>query len=147
MAQANSVRSSSRQLITGGSANQSTNLQAVRVNPIDRRHFIGRSDARVITGTDEAPPLRRWRENRGHVEPEDLSNGRWYGVDTGPVPFSPNFGALFYAAAVFFLGRLPKYILLILLRFLGRNKRLRFGALDKLSSNQQVQSMPQERLK
>ena len=147
MAQADSVPSSTRQLITGESANQSTNLPAVRVKPIDRRHFIGRSDARVITGAGEAPPLRLWPENRGYVEPEDLSNGRWYGVNTGQVPFGPNIGALFYATAVFLLGCLPRHILLILLRFLNRNKRLRFGALDKAPSNQLVQSRPQERLK
>jgi hypothetical protein len=50
MAQADSVRSSSRQLITGESANQSTslpaiNLPAVSVQPVDRRFFIGGSDA------------------------------------------------------------------------------------------------------
>jgi hypothetical protein len=145
MAQADSVPSSTRQLITGESANQSTNLPAIRVKPIDRHHFIGRSDARVITGTNEAPPLRR--ENRGYVEPKDPSNGRWYGVDTGQVPFGPDIGGLFYATAVFLLGCLPRNILLILLRFLNRNERLRFGALDKASSNQLVQSRPQERLK
>jgi hypothetical protein len=98
-------------------------------------------------GTDAAPPLWLSREKRGDVEPEDLSNGRWCGVDTGQVPFGPNIGALFYATAVFLLGWLPRNILLILLRFLNRNKRLRFGALDKVSSNQLVQSRPQERLK
>jgi hypothetical protein len=133
--------------MTGESANQSTNLPAVRVKPIDRRHFIGGSNACVITRIDEAPSFRLWRENRGDVEPEALSNGRWYGVDTGQVPFGPNIGALFYATAVFLLGCLPRNILLILLRFLSRNKSLRFGALDKVSSNQLVQSRPQERLK
>jgi hypothetical protein len=62
MAQADSVPSSTRQLITGESANQSTNLRAlnlpaVRVKPVDRRYFISGSDARVIMGTDEAPLL------------------------------------------------------------------------------------------
>jgi hypothetical protein len=132
MAQADSVPISSRQLITGESANQSTSLPAVRVKPIGRRHFIDRSDARVITGTSEAPSLRLWRENRGDVEPEALSNGCWYGVGTGQVPFGPSIGALFYATVVFLLGCLPRSILLILLRFLSRNKRLRFGALDKV---------------
>src|SRR5205814_6660723 len=42
-------------------------------NPINRRHFIGGSDARVIMGADEAALLRLWREKRGEVEPEDLS--------------------------------------------------------------------------
>jgi hypothetical protein len=58
MAQADSVRSSSRQLITGESANQSTSLRAiklpaVRVQPVDRHYFVGDSDARVIRDSDE----------------------------------------------------------------------------------------------
>ena len=152
MAQTDCVPSSSRQLITGASASQSTNLRAitlppVSVQPVDRHRFIGGSDASVIRYTDEAPVLWLWREDRGDVEPEALSNDRWYGVDTGQVSFGPHIGALFYATAVFLLGWLPKNILLILLRFLSRNKRLRFGALDKVSSNQLIQSRPQRRLK
>jgi predicted phage-related endonuclease len=40
---------------------------------IERRSFIGGSDARIIMGGDEARLLRLWREKRGEVEPEDLS--------------------------------------------------------------------------
>ncbi|MET3837973.1 hypothetical protein ABIE49_000051 [Bradyrhizobium sp. OAE829] len=40
----------------------------------DRRSFIGGSDARIVMGADEAALLRLWREKRGEVEPEDLSN-------------------------------------------------------------------------
>jgi predicted phage-related endonuclease len=40
---------------------------------IDRRSFIGGSDARIIIGNDEAALVRLWREKRGEVEPEDLS--------------------------------------------------------------------------
>ena len=40
----------------------------------DRRSFIGGSDARIIMGEDEAALLRLWREKRGEVEPEDLSD-------------------------------------------------------------------------
>ena len=43
-----------------------------RVNH-ERRQFIGGSDARIIMGDDEARLLRLWREKRGEVEPEDLS--------------------------------------------------------------------------
>jgi putative phage-type endonuclease len=64
---------------------------------LDRRTFIGGSDARVIMGTDEAAILRLWREKRGEAEPEDLSdnlivqlgvvtedlNRRWYERNTG----------------------------------------------------------------
>ena len=59
---------------------------------VDRRYFIGGSDARIIMGNDEAALLRLWREKRGEIEPEDLSgnlvvqlgiatedlNRRWY---------------------------------------------------------------------
>ena len=142
MAQADSTPTAVRDLFTGASSKAST-----RRRTGDRRYFIGGSDARIIMGDDETALLRLWREKRGDVEPRDLSNGRWYGVDTGQVPFGPNIGALFYATPVFLLGCLPRNIILILLRFLNRNKRLRFGALDKVSSNQLVQSRPQERLK
>jgi len=39
-----------------------------------RRTFIGGSDARTIMGDDEAALIRLWREKRGEIEPEDLSN-------------------------------------------------------------------------
>jgi predicted phage-related endonuclease len=64
-----------------------------------RRYFLGGSDARVIMGNDEAALFRLWREKRGDVEPEDLSNNlvvqlgvatedlnrRWYQANTGQV--------------------------------------------------------------
>jgi predicted phage-related endonuclease len=40
----------------------------------DRCSFIGGSDARIIMGDDEASLLRLWREKRGEIEPEDLTN-------------------------------------------------------------------------
>src|SRR6202166_1901988 len=63
----------------------------------DRRCFIGGSDARTIMGDDETALLRLWREKRGELEPEDLSdnlivqlgtvtedlNRRWYERNTG----------------------------------------------------------------
>jgi hypothetical protein len=66
-------------------------------NKVDRHHFIGGSDARVIMGNDEPALLRLWREKRGEVEPEDLSgnlivqlgvvteklNRHWYERNTG----------------------------------------------------------------
>ena len=45
-----------------------------RKNLLSRRHFIGGSDARVIMGSDEAALIRLWKEKRGEVEPEDLSD-------------------------------------------------------------------------
>src|SRR5215216_4780942 len=64
---------------------------------VDRRAFIGGSDARVIMGSDETALLRLWREKRGEAEPEDLSgnlivqlglitedlNRHWYERNTG----------------------------------------------------------------
>jgi len=64
---------------------------------VDRRGFIGGSDARIIMGDDEAALVRLWREKCGEIEPEDLSdnlivqlgtvtedlNRRWYERNTG----------------------------------------------------------------
>jgi predicted phage-related endonuclease len=64
---------------------------------IDRRRTIGGSDARVIMSDDQAALLRLWREKRGEIEPEDLTdnlivqlgtvteelNRRWYQRNTG----------------------------------------------------------------
>ena len=43
------------------------------VTSLERRFFIGGSDARIIVGSNEAALNRLWREKRGEVEPEDLS--------------------------------------------------------------------------
>jgi hypothetical protein len=145
MAQADSVPSSTRQLITGESASQSTNLPAVGVKPSDRGYLIRGSAARVIMGADGAPLVRLWREKRANVEPEDLSNRRWYGPST--VPMGSNIGPLLYATAAFFLRWLRRNILLILLLPSRRNSRLRVSALGKVASNQLVRPRPQGRLK
>ena len=44
-----------------------------RSNLVDRRTFIGGSDARIIMGDYEATLIRLWKEKRGEIEPEDLS--------------------------------------------------------------------------
>jgi predicted phage-related endonuclease len=63
----------------------------------ERRSFIGGSDARLIMGSDEGALIRLWREKRGEIEPEDLSdnlavqlgsatealNRAWYERQTG----------------------------------------------------------------
>jgi predicted phage-related endonuclease len=51
---------------------RSTSLAASVEN--NRRSFVGGSDARVIMGTDDTALLRLWREKRGEVSPEDLSD-------------------------------------------------------------------------
>jgi predicted phage-related endonuclease len=43
-------------------------------SPLNRRNFIGGSDARVIMGKDEPALIQLWREKRGEAEPEDLSD-------------------------------------------------------------------------
>ena len=67
--------------------------------PLNRRSFIGGSDARIIMGGDEAALLRLWCEKRGEADPEDLSgslivqlgratehlNRQWYERTTGQV--------------------------------------------------------------
>jgi predicted phage-related endonuclease len=72
-------------------------MEAKMARKIDRRSCIGGSDARVIMGDDEAALIRLWREKRGEVEPEDLTdnlivqlgsvteglNRRWYERNTG----------------------------------------------------------------
>ena len=72
-------------------------MQAWKKFRLDRRAFIGGSDARIIMGEDEAALLRLWHEKRGEIEPEDLSgdllvqlgtiteqlNRLWYEKNTG----------------------------------------------------------------
>jgi len=41
---------------------------------VNRRSFVGGSDARIIMGSDEAALIRLWLEKRGETEPEDLAN-------------------------------------------------------------------------
>src|SRR5437763_16394892 len=66
-------------------------------NLSNRRTFIGGSDARVIMGESLSNLVRLWREKRGEIEPEDLTdnlmvqlgtvteelNRRWYERNTG----------------------------------------------------------------
>ena len=66
---------------------------------VERRNFIGGSDARIIMGDDETALLRLWREKRGEAEPQNLAenlivqlgtateelNRRWYERNTGQV--------------------------------------------------------------
>jgi len=66
---------------------------------VNRRSFIGGSDARIVMGDNEPALIRLWREKRGEIEPEDLSdnlivqlgavteplNRHWYERNTGHV--------------------------------------------------------------
>jgi hypothetical protein len=74
-------------------------LASKRPASIDRRSFIGGSDARTIMGEDEGALLRLWREKRGETQPEDLSgnlvvqlgsatedlNRHWYEANSGQI--------------------------------------------------------------
>jgi hypothetical protein len=145
VAQANSVPSSSRQLITGESSNQSTNLRAanlpaVREEPANRGYLIGGSHVTTIIGGDEARPFRLWWEKRD--QPEDLLKRRYYEADAGQAPVG-----CCYANAAFLPGRLLRRIVRILLLFVSRNNRLRNSALDKVSSNRLAPLRSQGRLR
>src|SRR5271166_2368811 len=48
-------------------------LDMAAKNAVNRRLFIGGSDARIIMSPDEAALIRLWKEKRGEAEPEDLS--------------------------------------------------------------------------
>jgi predicted phage-related endonuclease len=66
---------------------------------LNRRRFIGGSDARIIMGNDEPALQRLWQEKRGEAEPQDFSsnliaqlglateplNRSWYERTTGQV--------------------------------------------------------------
>jgi predicted phage-related endonuclease len=72
-------------------------MQQDHADGLNRRNFIGGSDARVVMGQDEKALTHLWQEKRGEVEPEDLStnlivqlglvtedlNRRWYERNTG----------------------------------------------------------------
>ena len=78
---------------------ESVPFQKKREVSLQRRDFVGGSDARIIMGQDEAALLRLWQEKRGEIEPEDLSgnlvvqlglatedlNRRWYQANSGQV--------------------------------------------------------------
>jgi predicted phage-related endonuclease len=74
-------------------------MSGPRTKLLDRRNFIGGSDARIIMGDDEKALVRLWQEKRGEAAPEDLSrnlivqlgvatetlNRHWYEINTGQV--------------------------------------------------------------
>jgi predicted phage-related endonuclease len=64
------------------------NPQIIPFKPNDRRHFIGGSDARIIMGDDQDRLIRLWREKRGEVEPEDLSDNLIVQLGTATEPLN-----------------------------------------------------------
>jgi predicted phage-related endonuclease len=44
------------------------------LSALSRRCFIGGSDARILMGDDEAALIRLWRQKRGEIGPQDLSD-------------------------------------------------------------------------
>jgi hypothetical protein len=148
MAKADSVPSSSRQLITGESAYQSTNLPAVNLPavPASHRYLVGASDARVLSRRDESPLLRLGRNKCGD-EPVDRLKCRFYGANAGKTSVHSNIEVLFYVKGAIFLGWLLRRIVLALLLFVSKSKRLSNSAPDKVSSKQVVPSSKKERLR
>jgi hypothetical protein len=92
---------------------------ANRQRGLDRRHFIGGSDARIIMGQDEKALIRLWQEKRGEVGPEDLSANlivqsvpfvkTTVGNRTCPAAYLPGFrgGPADFAARPTFRSRTP----------------------------------------
>jgi predicted phage-related endonuclease len=44
---------------------------------VDRRHFMGGSDARIIMGDDDASLVQLWREKRGEAVPCRAGGPLW----------------------------------------------------------------------
>ncbi len=51
-----------------------TSLGKAANSAVHRRAFVGGSDARIIMSGDEPSIVRLWKEKRGEIEPEDLSD-------------------------------------------------------------------------
>jgi hypothetical protein len=68
------------------------NAQTQRIaDSSHRRSFIGGSDARIITGDDEAALIRVWWEKWGEAEPEDLSGKPCPAQPPGRASANPSF--------------------------------------------------------
>jgi hypothetical protein len=139
MAQADSVPSSIRALITGATAKAST-----KPRPSDRRYFIGgRTPGSFMREDEYAFPLL-WRDICAEVERAYLplrvatkgSNWRWYKAGTGRMPIGWHTAAVCYASAVILLGWWPWNFLLLLLLFPIENKCVRFYAVRATLSDQ-----------
>jgi predicted phage-related endonuclease len=77
--------------------NMNMNMDLLANKSMERRLYVGGSDARTVMGHDEGALIRLWREKRGEIEPEDLSrnltvqfgivteelNRRWFERETG----------------------------------------------------------------
>ncbi len=78
--------------VSGGALSRVDRAATIK---LDRRNFIGASDARIIMGTDKKALLRLWREKRGEEAPVGQSdvdqlglatkdlNLRWYERNSG----------------------------------------------------------------
>jgi hypothetical protein len=124
MAQVDSVPSPIRASVTGESAKRSTKQRSVRIKSVDRRYFIGGSDARIIMEDLSGNLLVQLG-----LATEDL-NRRWYQTITGRVRVGLYIVAVCYATMAILLGWYPWNALLILLLF-SSSKYLRLRPLDE----------------
>jgi len=143
MAQADSVPSSIRALITGATAKAST-----KPRPSSRRYFIGGRTPGSFMREDEYafPPL--WRDICAEVERAYLplrvatkgSNRRWYEAGTGRMPIGWHIADVCYATAAILLGWWPWNFLLLLLLFPIRNERVRCCAFRTMAAKEAMRS-------
>jgi hypothetical protein len=134
MAQADSVPSAIRTLITGATAKAST-----KPRPADRRYFIGGWTPGSFMGDDE-PVFPRLRL-RAEVEREDLPLSvatKDPDAVTGRIPIAWHVVAVCYATTAIFLGWWPWNFLLLLLLFPIRNKRVRFYAFRAVAAKESM---------
>lgn len=112
----------------------------------NRSRFIGGSDARFISGNDEAAPLRLWQDIRAKVEKRDLalgvatkhSNLCSYEAVRGRVSIGWRVAAVCYATAVILLVSWPWSFLLVLLPFPIGNKHQRFYAFRTVAAKESM---------
>ena len=149
MAQADSVRSSSRQLITGESANQSTSLRAIKLPRSRFNPLIATTLSAIPTPASSRTATRLSCSGSGGKDVPmlswDLSNCRCYAASTGQEPPGPEYrGSVLrdrriFAGATAFLSCFGSGV--------GISAYASAQLDGMMSSNRLVRSKPQGRLR